>query len=76
MKWDKVKIQSLLSVGADPDMNGRKVVGGALARELQVTTARQLAQALGRQHIVTLFEKVNCHAINLISVISIYPYMH
>lgn len=59
LKWDKVKIQSLLSVGADPDMKARDVVGGALVRELRVTTARQLAQALGRQQIVTMFEKVS-----------------
>lgn len=59
LNWDKVKIQNLLSVGADPDMNARQVVGGALARELRVTTARQLAQALGRQQVVTMFEKVS-----------------
>lgn len=58
LKWDKVKIQNLLSVGADPDMKAREMVGGALARELRVNTARQLAQALGRQQIVTMFEKV------------------
>ncbi|XP_050738051.1 caspase-1-like [Eriocheir sinensis] len=57
LKWDKVKIQNLLSVGADPDMKAKEVVGGALARELRVNTARQLAQALGRQQIVTMFEK-------------------
>lgn len=59
LKWDKLKIQHLLSVGADPDMQARKVVGGALVRELRVTTARQLAQALGRQQIVTMFDKVS-----------------
>lgn len=58
LKWDKVKIQNLLSVGADPDMEAAGVVGGALVRELRLTTARQLALALGREPIVRMFAKV------------------
>ena len=58
LKWDKVKIENLLSVGADPDMEAGSLVGGALVRELRLTTARQLALALGRAPIVTMFAKV------------------
>ena len=59
LKWDKVKIQSLLNVGADPDMEAGGLVGGALVRELQVTTARQLTLALGREQITRMFGKVS-----------------
>ncbi|XP_045133418.1 uncharacterized protein LOC123517439 [Portunus trituberculatus] len=48
LKWDNAKIKDLLNVGADPDTEAGGVVGGALVRELRVTTARQLARALGR----------------------------
>ncbi|KAK8402665.1 hypothetical protein O3P69_000782 [Scylla paramamosain] len=60
LKWDNVKIKDLLSVGADPDLDAGGVVGGALVRELQVTTARQLARALGRdQQIAPMFGKIS-----------------
>ncbi|XP_071531556.1 caspase Dronc-like [Panulirus ornatus] len=53
--WDKSKIQELLKLGADPDCHAGKPVAGALARELQVTTARQLALTLHREPIVRMF---------------------
>lgn len=65
LKWDNAKIKDLLSVGADPDLQAGGVVRGALVRELRVTTARQLATALGRdQHIAAIFGTTNAAKVN------------
>lgn len=52
-------MQALVEVGADPDLDGGRVVGGALVRELRVTTARQLAKSLGRECILSHLQKVS-----------------
>lgn len=59
LRWDKKKVQDLVDVGADPDLDGGRVVGGALVRELRVTTARQLARSLGREYILSHLQKVS-----------------
>lgn len=65
LKWDSAKIKDLLSVGADPDLEAGGVVGGVLVRELRVTTARQLASALGRnQQKTPMFGKNTATKVN------------
>ncbi|XP_053651655.2 uncharacterized protein [Cherax quadricarinatus] len=49
--WDTRKVQQLLQLGADPDYHAGHLVQGTLTRELQVTTPRQLALSLHREHI-------------------------
>lgn len=61
MWWNRKQIEELLKLGADPDYHAGKLVDGALARELHVTTARQLALALGRHCIVRMFPEVIVH---------------
>ncbi|XP_068227627.1 caspase-1-A-like [Palaemon carinicauda] len=53
--WNKKEIEELLKLGADPDYHAGGSVTGVLSRELQVTSARQLAQSLGRQTLVDMF---------------------
>ncbi|XP_068228137.1 uncharacterized protein [Palaemon carinicauda] len=53
--WNKKEIEELLKLGADPDYHAGGSVIGVLSRELQVTSARQLAQSLGRQTLVDMF---------------------
>lgn len=52
MKEDVRKVRSLMSAGADADQKLECAVRGPLARELQVTTARQLAGALSHKSIL------------------------
>ncbi|KAG7163302.1 caspase Dronc-like 1 [Homarus americanus] len=53
--WNKNKIEELVKLGADPDYHVGRLVDRMLTRELQVTTARQLAHALQREAIVRMF---------------------
>ncbi|XP_045623236.2 uncharacterized protein [Procambarus clarkii] len=48
-------IESLLKMGADPDYPAGQLVRGALSRELNVTTPRQLAQTLNREYLLRWF---------------------
>ncbi|KAG7167637.1 uncharacterized protein LOC121868113 [Homarus americanus] len=59
LHWDANKIDELIKLGADPDYHVGRLVDGVLARELRVTTARQLAHALQRDAIVPMFPQRN-----------------
>ncbi|XP_071545994.1 uncharacterized protein [Panulirus ornatus] len=54
---DRSRVQELLKLGADPDYHADSLVDGVLERELQVTTARQLALTLHREAILRVFPK-------------------
>nr|XP_045623226.1 uncharacterized protein LOC123773471 isoform X2 [Procambarus clarkii] len=55
---DKRRIQEVLSLGGDPDYHAGRMVEGALARELRVTTARHLALTLHGQTILSMLPQM------------------
>ncbi|XP_042206432.1 caspase Dronc-like [Homarus americanus] len=48
-------METLLKLGADPDYHAGQLVRGALSRELNVTTPRQLARMLNREYMLHWF---------------------
>ncbi|KAK8402703.1 hypothetical protein O3P69_000803 [Scylla paramamosain] len=56
LKEDVTRVRSLLSVGADVDKPVRGATGGALARELHISSIRHLARVLQHESILRVFD--------------------
>ena len=56
---NRARVQELLRLGAEPDYSAEPPEDWFADRNMKITTARQLADALQRDNILTLFKRVS-----------------